>query len=43
MVSAVAADAAFTRYISVYGPANVLGHLFLFLSSFLIYRAIVLD
>ena len=41
IVSAMAADAAFTKYISVYGPANLLGHLFLFLSAFLIYRAIV--
>ena len=39
--SAAAADLAFTRYLSVYGPANLVGHLFLFLSSFLTYRAIV--
>jgi len=41
MVSAMAAEAAFTKYVSVYGPANLVGHLFLFLSAFLIYRAIV--
>lgn len=41
ILSAIAADAAFTRYISVYGPANLVGHLLVFLSAFLIYRAIV--
>jgi two-component sensor histidine kinase len=41
IVSAIAADAAFTRYISVYGQANLVGHLLLFLSAFLIYRAVV--
>ena len=41
IVSAIAADAAFTRYISVYGFANMVGHLLLFLSAFLIYRAVV--
>ena len=41
IVSAIAADAAFTRYLSVYGQANLVGHFFLFLSSALIYRAIV--
>jgi len=39
--SAIAADAAFTRYLSVYGQANLVGHFFLFLSAALIYRAIV--
>ena len=41
MASATAAEAAFTQYASVYGPANLVGHLFLFLSAFLIYRAMV--
>lgn len=41
IVSAIAADAAFTRYLSAYGQANLIGHFFLFLSSALIYRAIV--
>ncbi len=41
IASAIAADAAFTRYLSVYGAANLVGHLFLFLSAFLVYRAIV--
>ncbi|WP_224984372.1 MASE3 domain-containing protein [Geomonas agri] len=39
--SAAGADVAFTQYMSVYGQANKIGHFFLFLSSFLIYRAIV--
>lgn len=39
--SAAAGDAAFTQYLSVYDRANQLGHFFLFLSSFLIYRAVV--
>jgi len=41
IVSAIAADASFTRYLSVYGQANLIGHFFLFLSAALIYRAIV--
>ena len=41
ILSAMAAETAFTKYISVYGPANLVGHMFLFLSAFLIYRAIV--
>ncbi|MBJ6801968.1 MASE3 domain-containing protein [Geomonas propionica] len=39
--SAAGADVAFTQYLSVYGQANQVGHFLLFLSSFLIYRAIV--
>ena len=39
--AAAMADVAFTKYVSVYGPANLLGHLFLLLSAFLVYRAIV--
>jgi len=41
IASAVIADAAFTQYLSAYGQANLIGHLFLFLSAVLIYRAIV--
>ncbi|MBV5328325.1 MAG: PAS domain S-box protein [Chlorobium sp.] len=41
IVSAIAADAAFTRYLSVYGQASLVGHFFLFLSAALIYQAIV--
>ena len=41
IVSAMAADVAFTRYLSAYGQANLVGHFFLFFSAALIYRAIV--
>ena len=41
IVSAIAAEVAFTQYLSVYGPANLVGHLFLFLSALLIYNAVV--
>ncbi|MFP4194708.1 MAG: MASE3 domain-containing protein, partial [Desulfobacterales bacterium] len=37
----VASEVAFTNYVSVYGPANMIGHLFKIVSSYLIYRAIV--
>ncbi|MCF8109931.1 MAG: ATP-binding protein [Desulfobacteraceae bacterium] len=37
----VASEIAFTSYISVYGPANMIGHLFKIISSYLVYRAIV--
>jgi PAS domain S-box-containing protein len=42
IASAAAAEAAFTRYLGVHGPANLVGHLFLFLSAFLLFRAIVI-
>ncbi|WP_136523866.1 MASE3 domain-containing protein [Geomonas ferrireducens] len=41
VLSGAAADLAFTKYLSVYGQANLVGHLLLFLSSFMIYQAIV--
>ncbi|GFO62670.1 response regulator [Geomonas paludis] len=41
VLCAAAGDAAFTQYLSVYDRANQVGHFFLFLSSFLIYRAVV--
>lgn len=37
----VFATLAFTQYISVYGFANELGHYFLFLSAYLIYRGVL--
>lgn len=37
----VLSELAFTNYVSVYGPANMIGHLLKILSSYLIYRAIV--
>jgi PAS domain S-box-containing protein len=41
IVSTAAANAAFTQYFNVYGQANLVGHFFLFLSSIMIYWAIV--
>lgn len=41
LLSAIAAEAAFTRYFSVHGQANLIGHIFLFLSAAFIYRAII--
>lgn len=37
----VLSELAFTNYASVYGPANMIGHLLKILSSYLVYRAIV--
>jgi signal transduction histidine kinase len=37
----VAAELAFTRYVSVFGPANLLGHFLLLGSVALLYRALV--
>ncbi len=41
IISAAAADAAFSQYQNVYGQVNLIGHLCLFLSAVLLYRAIV--
>jgi PAS domain S-box-containing protein len=41
ILSSVAAEVSFTQYVSVFGPANLIGHLFLFLSSYFLYRAII--
>ncbi len=40
-ICSIAAELSFTRYVSVYGFANMLGHLFLLASVAFIYRAIV--
>jgi len=37
----IAQELAFTLYTDVYGPANLLGHLFKIVSFYLIYRAVV--
>ena len=37
----VASEIAFTQYVSVYGPANQIGHMLKLISSYLIYRGIV--
>ncbi|MBI5557100.1 MAG: PAS domain S-box protein [Deltaproteobacteria bacterium] len=38
---AVIAEVSFTSYVSVYGKMNVFGHLFRFISFYLIYKAII--
>ncbi len=37
----IASEIAFTNYVSVYGPANMAGHVLKIISSYLVYRAIV--
>jgi signal transduction histidine kinase len=39
----VAAELAFTRYVSVYGLANYLGHLLLLTSTYFLYRALLIQ
>jgi signal transduction histidine kinase len=41
IITAVAAELSFTKYISVFGIFNLIGHLFMLVSIFCIYRAIV--
>lgn len=41
ILSSVAAELSFTHYASVFGFASLLGHFFLFIAVYLIYRAIV--
>jgi len=41
LVVTIGAELAFTRYISVYGPANLIGHLLKILSFYLLYKAII--
>jgi len=41
LVFNILATLAFTRYVSVYGLANEIGHYFLFISTYLIYRGIL--
>jgi PAS domain S-box-containing protein len=41
LLCSVASELSFTKYVSVYGFANMLGHYFEFLSYYLLYRAIV--
>ncbi|MGE5809032.1 MAG: sensor histidine kinase [Nitrospirota bacterium] len=40
-LAAVLSELAFTRYVSVFGPANMIGHFFLLVSTVCIYRAFV--
>ena len=37
----ICAELAFTRYVSVFGPANLVGHLFKLLSFFCLYKAVI--
>lgn len=39
----IAAEFAFTKYVSVYGNANLIGHLLLLTSTYFLYRALVLQ
>jgi signal transduction histidine kinase len=41
LITAVAAELSFTKYISVFGIFNLVGHLFMLVSVFCLYRAIV--
>lgn len=43
MVCGVAAELAFTRYVSVFGPANYIGHLLLLTSTYFLYRALLIQ
>jgi hypothetical protein len=42
ILASVASELSFTRYASVFGPANFVGHIFLLASMVFIYRAIVI-
>jgi signal transduction histidine kinase len=41
ILASVASELSFTQYVSVYGPANMIGHFFLLASMVFIYRAVV--
>jgi signal transduction histidine kinase len=41
IVLTIASEIAFTSYVNVYGPANLIGHMLKLVSSYFIYRAIV--
>ncbi|MBI4708961.1 MAG: PAS domain S-box protein [Candidatus Portnoybacteria bacterium] len=41
ILTAIVSELAFTSYISVYGPTNMLGHLFRILSFYFIYKAVI--
>lgn len=43
LILALAAELAFTRYVSAYGFANYVGHLLLIASGYLFYRALVAE
>jgi len=41
IVTAIAQELAFTEYLSVYGPSNMMGHLLKIVSFYLLYKAII--
>jgi len=41
LIASVMSEIAFTEYVSVYGPANLVGHLFLVTSFYLLYLGII--
>ena len=41
LATSVVAELAFTQYVSIYGPANEIGHLLLLLSTYFLYRAVL--
>jgi len=41
LVASIIAEMFFTEYVSVYGPANLVGHLFLIVSFYLLYLGII--
>ncbi len=41
LAASAGAEIAFTQYVSVYGPANELGHYLLLLSAYFVYRAVL--
>lgn len=43
LATSVAAELAFTRYVSVYGAANQVGHLLLLLATYFLYRAVLVS
>jgi signal transduction histidine kinase len=43
LIAGIASELAFTSYVSVYGPANMLGHLFRLVSVYLVYRAFIVE
>jgi PAS domain S-box-containing protein len=43
LVTTIAAEVAFAQYVNVYGPANQIGHLLLLLSTYFLYRAVLVS
>jgi len=43
LATTIAAEMAFTQYVDVYGPANQIAHLLLLLSTYFLYRAVLVS